>query len=109
MTWLYFVVKVFLLLGLVGAGATLVRQAHARSGYLLVAAGALQLVTSCCVRGVHLAVDYSYERQMMFNGLTLLSTLVHIVVVGLVIAALVGLANALSARRKQAAPPPNVI
>ena len=38
----------FLALGFVGVGASVVRSAHPRSGYLMAAAGLLELLTTCC-------------------------------------------------------------
>ncbi len=106
MIWLFFVVRVLLMIALIGAGVTVIRQAHARSGYLMAAAGGLQLLTSCCVRGLNAGVEHTYDNMLLFQGLTVLSSFGYAIGVILAIASLVGLANELNARKKAGAQPP---
>jgi hypothetical protein len=104
--WVSFGLRTLLLLGWIGVGVTVVRQAHARSGYLLAAAGGVALLASCCVRGVYAAVDYTYANMMMFHALSVLGALADALSVGLALGALLGLAKEITARKKAAAAPP---
>ncbi len=103
MTWVFFSLRTLLLLAMTATGATVVRQAHPTSGYLLTAAGAFELLSTCCWRGIHLATDGPYPAGVLYIGLRILGELTMAISVGLIVAALVTLANRIAARRKESA------
>jgi hypothetical protein len=59
--WAWFFVEIVIGLGLIGAGATIVRRAHAGSGYALIFAGLLNAGWACCCR-VYGVIDSSEMR-----------------------------------------------
>ncbi|MCC6875402.1 MAG: hypothetical protein IT378_13935 [Sandaracinaceae bacterium] len=104
-TWIFFALRLLLAIATAGVGATLVRQAHSRSGILLAAAGGLEILTACCIRGIVLSLDRSSGNVgLVFHGITFLGTLVHLVYAGLVIGALLGLAKELASRKQSGVP-----
>lgn len=89
-------------LALIGVGATVVRKARPTSGYLFIAAGALELLMRCCRFGatpermMDMFADGDVARWTMI-GMGLLSILDWMIVGVLLAVALVGLARDLRA------------
>lgn len=95
-------------LAFIGVGASVVRMAKPVSGYLMVAAGLLELLSTCCLGFV--TSDYLYEldlggdeTSMTYGFSMILGALVHLIVAVLLAASMVGVAKA----HKATAPPPS--
>ncbi len=54
--WLFFVIRLAVLFGVIAAALALVRRANARAGFVLAAAGGVQVLLSCCNRVVSVAM-----------------------------------------------------
>ncbi|MGE0786825.1 MAG: hypothetical protein AB7S26_14230 [Sandaracinaceae bacterium] len=83
-------------LAFIGIGATIVRSAKPTSGYMTIAVGVIGLAMTCCstVAGLD-ALELGDASRAVFLGLQLLHMVEGVLMVGLVSAAAVGLANAL--------------
>jgi hypothetical protein len=100
MTWVFFGVRMLLALATVGVGVAVVRPAHARAGMMLAAAGGLELLSACLVRGLMVALrSTDAELGPAVQLIGVVGTLTHVLYAGLVIAALVALARELVLRR----------
>ena len=103
MMWAYSCFGVLVSLAFIGVGATVVRAARPTSGYLFIAAGALELLAQCCSTATAFPMlretdmDYDTVRLVMM-GSGVLGALETIVFGVLVALALAGLAKELRAR-----------
>lgn len=95
-------------LAFIGVGASVVRVAKPMSGYLMIAAGLLELISLCCLGFV--TSDYLYELDLgsdatsMTYGFSMMAgSLVHLIIAVLLAVSMVGVAKA----AKAAAPPPS--
>lgn len=95
--WVLLLVHVAIGLGLVGVGATVARKAHAAAGYLLIGAGALEVVLTCCTRGLSMLAR-SQDVLALFTVVGVTGYARLFLVVLLVVIALVMLANKLKAQ-----------
>jgi hypothetical protein len=92
MMWLGILVSVICGLVLIVAGAVSVRPASTAGGLLLAAAGALELLALCCVRGANLAgpeVGGGDDALRLLQASWAAASCLDLVVVGLVTAAFV--------------------
>ena len=82
-------------LALIGVGGTVVRKAHAASGYLFIAAGALKLFTTCCFAGFGTFEVFSEFRSLgVILRLRQFAGVGSTILIGVLLAvAFVGLAN----------------
>lgn len=97
MVWANFCFDFLLSIGVLVVGLTVVRSAHATSGYLLAGAGAVDLLTACCFR----VEDYAQQSfglnvVLVFSVLGILEKIVYF---GLIIGAAYMLSGALLARK----------
>lgn len=101
MIWVAFVLNLAIAIGLMVVGGTVVRRAAKAPGFLLVAAGAVEMLTMCCVRVssmVTQAEGFDGETAIRVAQVSMLgSACTDVIVVGLIIAALVVLAKELRA------------
>ncbi len=104
MIWADTCIGIFLALAFIGVGATVVRTARPMSGYLLVGAGVLELLSSCCT-GVARASQFygfvgGYEGLRIAYGSSALgSALVQLIAGVLLAIAVSGLASAVKSAK----------
>lgn len=101
MIWVAFVLNLAVAVGFMVVGGTVVRRAAKAPGMLLVGAGAIELLTMCCIRVTSMVSERGAiegEAAMRVAQVSMLgSACTDVIVVGLIIAALVGLAKSLRA------------
>lgn len=94
--WLYTFFAVLIGVAYLGVGATVVRAAKPTAGYLLIGAGALEILTTCCNMIAYRVVEIDYGGVANI-GLMLLGTLQTALTGVLIAVAAVMLANAVRA------------
>ncbi|HJL15706.1 MAG TPA: hypothetical protein RMH99_08625 [Sandaracinaceae bacterium LLY-WYZ-13_1] len=102
MPWMATCIGLLVAIALIGVGASVVRAARPTSGYLLVAAGVLELLMRCCRFGVHPerlgdVLDDPDVVEPLLYVTTVLGAVEWLLVGVLVAVALVGLARDLKA------------
>ena len=97
-------IGLLLALALIGVGASVVRKARPTSGYLFIAAGALELLIRCCRFATDPQRLYEHdllraydEMRVMIIGVQLIAALEWLIVGVLLAVALAGLARDLRA------------
>jgi len=101
--WLFFLLRLAVLFGVIAASIALVRRANARAGITLAAAAGLQVLWSCCNRVVGVAMMQELvDPRTASTAATCVDLPARIVTTGLVVAAFVALSRAVTNRE----PPP---
>lgn len=103
-TWLYFLLTIGIAFGWLGAGAAFVRRAHKTAGMLLIGAGALGVLSSCCLRAMSMFSRDAFGDGMFGSIVSALGALVWLVEWTLVAVSLSMLAKELKARKSPPAP-----
>lgn len=102
--WLFFLLRLAVLFGVIAASIALVRRANARAGLMLAAAAGLQLLWSCCNRAVGVAMMRELvDPRTASTAATCVDLPARIVTTALVLGAFVALSRAVTNREPPAA------
>ena len=104
MIWVYLFFRVILAVAIIGVGVGFVRNVESRSGLMLAAAGGVQLLTTCCLRGISMGATPGNRVFMLLgSGVNVVSGILFI---GLIAAALITLSKELTRRKGATADAP---